>query len=259
MSTEEILKSSGIDRLDAEVLLAHHLGKTREWLMAHPEEEIDITGFTKMVDRRKLHEPVAYIVNNQEFYGRDFFVDERVLIPRPSTERLIDLTLDFLTDREDCIRSLDTKVIGIARNFSERSSVGTLVDVCTGSGCIAITLAQETDKKIIATDISQDAFDVARINAEKLGVADRIDFRLGDGSDPIKDLNEDFIVISNPPYIPEDEPLMIDVSTFEPSLALFGGPDGSETVVKIYNSLKELEHCKGCVLECRDTHAGILI
>lgn len=259
MTVEEVLKSSGIDRLDAEVLLADLLGKSREWLVAHPKDEIDCSGWQERVDRRKAYEPVAYIIENQEFYGRDFFVDERVLIPRPSTERLIDLAFDFLGDSEDCIRSLDTKVIGFAKKFGDLSNVKTLVDICTGSGCIAITLALETDKKIIATDISSDALDVAKLNAKKHGVLDRIDFRLGDCADPILDISEPFVVVTNPPYVPEEEPLMADVSKFEPQLALFAGADGSEVVVKIYNSLKGLEQCSGCIIECRDTHAVALL
>jgi release factor glutamine methyltransferase len=259
MIVEEVLKSSGIERLDAEVLLAFAIGKSREWLFAHPESEVDATEFTHLIERRKNNEPVAYIVENQEFYGRDFFVDSRVLIPRSSTERLIDLTLDFLKEKEDCIRSLDTKVIGVTRAFGDIAEISTLVDVCTGSGCIAITLALETDKRIIATDISSKALDVAKKNAAKMGIEDRIDFRLGDLTNPIADIEESFVVVSNPPYIPEGEPLMPDVSEHEPSLALFGGKDGSEPVVKIYNSLKLLPNCKGCVLECRDTHAVLLL
>ena len=238
--------------------MAHAIGKTREWLFVHPEKDIDTDQFDALVEKRKQNEPVAYIVGAQEFYGRDFIVDSRVLIPRPSTERLIDLYLDFTKDQEECVRSLDTKVIGVARKFGNLSDATTLVDICTGSGCIAITLAIETNKKIIAIDISQEAIDVSKENAKTHGVEDRIDFRLGSFTDPISNLTEPFVVISNPPYVPEDEPLMADVSEFEPKIALFSGPDGSEAVVKIFSSLKRLESCKGCVIECRDTHLELL-
>jgi release factor glutamine methyltransferase len=258
MKVEEALKSSGIDRLDAEVILASTMRKSREWLMAHPDDDVEISTFQRMVDRRKKNEPVSYIVENQEFYGRDFYVDNRVLIPRSSTERLVDLALDFLEDGEDRIRELDTKVVGVARKYGNLSDVRTLVDVCTGSGCIAITLALETDKKIIATDISNDALDVAKKNAQTHGVIDRIDFRLGDLIEPVSDVTDPYIVIANPPYVPEDDPLTPDVSDFEPTIALFAGPDGSKNVVKINNSLKGLESCKGCVIECRDSHLNFL-
>lgn len=259
MNITEALNTVDIDRLDAEVLLAYHLHKNREWLLAHPEEEIDIRGFIKMVNRRKLNEPVAYIVGSQEFYGRDFSVDPRVLIPRPSTERLVDLTLDFLDDGEDKIRELDIKIMGVAKKFGDLSDVKLIVDLCTGSGCIAITLVFETTKKIIATDISSDALEVAKQNATKHGVLDRIDFRLGDLADPLSDIAEPFIIVSNPPYIPQEEELMPDVADFEPHLALFSGVDGSDAVKKICQNAQQNPLCRGCVVECRTEHLNNLV
>ncbi|MAE68748.1 MAG: peptide chain release factor N(5)-glutamine methyltransferase [Candidatus Peribacteraceae bacterium] len=250
MTVEEALKSSGIDRLDAEILLADLLDKSREWLVAHPEGEIDTSGWEERIERRKNHEPVSYITNKQDFYGRDFYVDNKVLIPRPSTERLIDLFMDFLEDGEDRIRELDSEIIGTAMKLGDLAEAKTIVDVCTGSGCIAVTLALETDKRIIATDISKDALDVAKQNAEKYGVTGRIDFRHGDLLEPIKDLKEPFIIISNPPYIPEGNTLMSDVANFEPHLALFSGPDGRDAVVKINNNSKAHKWCRGLVIEC---------
>ncbi|MBT4120303.1 MAG: peptide chain release factor N(5)-glutamine methyltransferase [Candidatus Peribacter sp.] len=258
MDVKEALKSSGIDGLEAEVLLAHALGKNREWLMAHPEEEIDQAEYEVLLERRKTNEPVAYITESQDFYGRDYFVDNRVLIPRDSTERIVDLALDLLKDREDCVRQVDLGVVGFAKVFGNVSDVHTVVDICTGSGCIAITLALETDMNIIATDISQDALDVAKRNAKTHGVEDRIDFRLGNLTEPIQDLEEPFLVVTNPPYVPDEDELMEDVKDFEPHLALFGGPTGSDLVVQIYNSLQQNNACKGCVIECRTTHLDFL-
>ncbi|MDA0376261.1 MAG: peptide chain release factor N(5)-glutamine methyltransferase [bacterium] len=259
MNITEALNTVDIDRLDAEVLLAFHLGKNREWLLAHPEEEVDMRGFLEMVNRRELNEPVAYIVGMQEFYGRDFAVDPRVLIPRPSTERLVDLTLDFLEDGEDTIRELDIKIMGVAKKFGDLSDVKLIVDLCTGSGCIATTLALETGMRVVATDISNDALDVARENASKQGVDTKIDCILGDLTEPLSDITEPFIVVSNPPYIPEGDELMPDVADFEPHLALFSGPDGSDAVVKIYNSIQRNPLCRGCILECRVEHLRNLV
>lgn len=258
MHVEEALKSSGIDRLDAEVLLAHSIGQSREWLIAHSTDDIKTEDFDELVVRRKTNEPVAYIVGSHEFYGRDFIVDSRVLIPRPSTERLVDLTFDFLDDGEDKIRELDIKIMGVAKKFGELSDVKLIVDLCTGSGCIAITLAFETTKKIIATDISSDALEVAKQNATKHGVLDRIDFRLGDLADPLSDIAEPFIIVSNPPYIPQEEELMPDVADFEPHLALFSGVDGSDAVKKICQNAQQNPLCRGCVVECRTEHVADL-
>lgn len=260
MNITEAIHKAGIERLDAEVLLAHHVGKTREWLLAHPEDEITHEDdFFTMVNRRKLHEPVAYIIGSQEFYGRDFIVNPDVLIPRPSTERLVDLTLDFLESTEDTIRELDMKIMGVAKAFGNLGEAKVLVDLCTGSGCIATTLALETGMRVIATDISSKALEVAKENASAQGVESRIDFLLGDLTTPLEDLKEPFIVISNPPYIPEGEELMPDVANFEPHLALFSGVDGSESVVKINNSLRQNPLCRGYIVECRVEHLNSLV
>lgn len=251
MTVQEALKSSGIDALDAEVLLAHLLGTSREWLITHENEEVNESAWSELVKRRTLSEPVAYITQNQEFYGRDFIVTPDVLIPRPATERLIDLFFDTLEDAEDRIRQIDTDVIGVAKVFGDLTGVKTVVDLCTGSGCIAVTLACETKYDIIATDISEAALNIARANAKKHDVRDRITFLKGDLLEPLKALKQPFIIITNPPYVPTTEKVMKDVADFEPHLALFGGQDGSEFVVNIYNKVSELKHCKGLVMECK--------
>lgn len=258
MNIQQSLSSVDIARLDAEILLAHVLQKNREWLMTHPQSNIttqQLTTYQQYVQRRSNHEPVAYITGHKEFYGRDFIVTPDVLIPRPATEGLIDLTIDFLETGKQEKREVDTDIIATSipshSSHTSHSSPSVIIDLGTGSGCIAVTLALETDKKIIATDISKEALEVAKQNAEKHGVENRIDFREGDLLGPISNLSEPFIIVSNPPYIPESESLMEDVEKFEPHRALFSGPDGSSSVVQIINSAKELQSCRGVVVECR--------
>lgn len=258
MTIEEALQSAEIERLDAEVLLAYMLKKDRSWIAAHADQKIDIDTWSDLQARRKRNEPVAYITNTKEFYGRDFYVDARVLIPRPSTEGLVDLTRDILKNPHNEVRELDTQVIGVAM-VDDVSDIEYIVDIGTGSGCIAITLALETNYSIIATDISSDALDVAKKNAATYSVEDRISFKHGKGPLPLEGLQSPFLVVSNPPYIPEDEKLAPDVSHYEPNEALFSGKDGAQTVVNLNNSLREHPYCRGRIFECRDTHRDLLM
>lgn len=250
MTIEEALKSSGLPRLDAEVLLAHLLKKPREWLIAHGTEEFTHPEWDSVIQRRKNNEPVAYITGVQEFYGRDFIVDNNVLIPRPSTERLIDLLFDVLKDKEECIRQLDTDVIGMVQLYESLDDVHTIADVCTGSGCIAVTLACETNYSITATDISRDALAVATRNAEMHNVTNRIELLEGNLLEPLHNLEQPFLIISNPPYIAEGTELMPDVAQYEPHLALFGGSDGNTFVNQILSSAKKMPNCRGVIIEC---------
>lgn len=166
--------------LDAEVILSCVLNKPREYLLAHPDENVsaDVADeFAELIRRRAKHEPVAYLVKNKEFYGRDFYVDQRVHIPRPATEDLI----DFFREK-------------VSPDF-----YGTIADIGTGSGCIAVTLALLYPQAgIIATDISSDALQVARQNADKHKVRERIDFRQGDLFAALP--NPVDIIVANPPY-----------------------------------------------------------
>lgn len=256
MTIRDALKNAAIDRLDAELLIAHILGQTREWVLAHDELEVDEGQWKDLEARRCECEPIAYITNTKEFYGRDYFVDSRVLIPRPETERMIDFALDVLKNPRNTDVIVDPHVVGLSCMFTELTGDEILVDIGTGSGCMAITLALETDRSVIATDISADALEVAILNANTHGVANQIDFRHGEYLDPIADLETPFVIISNPPYVPvrEKQDLMKDVHDYEPHLALFAGPDGSDLVVNIYNRAKSMPLCKGCVFECRSAH-----
>lgn len=251
-SIETILQSAPIDTLDAEILLASILQKHRSWVIAHPEhilEQMELDILHTWIHRRKGGEPLAYITGIKEFYGRDFFVDHRVLVPRPSTEGLIDLILDFLKSGREETRAIDTGIVAQSFVYGEISSARTIVDIGTGSGCIAITLALERpDLRIIALDISKDALSVARKNKEKHGVSSSIELREGDLLSPIHDLNDPFIIVSNPPYVKKGSPLDREVLC-EPSLALFAGPTGQEIVRSLIQQAQGSHGCRGLVIE----------
>ncbi len=175
-------------RLDAEIILCHILDVPKSYLLAHTTDllrEEDHARFLEMNRKRANGIPIAYIVCEKEFFGRRFTVGQNVLIPRPETEMLIEYVLDFVT-RKTCTKPC-------------------IVDIGTGSGCIAITLAKEIlDSHIIATDISHSALHLARTNAKDLSAV--IDFRFGDlffALDPSKDGPFD-IIVSNPPYVDID-------------------------------------------------------
>ncbi len=211
------LATAGISsaRLDAEVLLCYTLGKDRAWLLAHMPEEI-ISGhrndFERAVGRRVLREPLQYIVGRQEFWGLEFTVTPDVLIPRPETELVIETALRAASSRDNL----------------------RVIDLCTGSGCIAVTLAKELPQaRIFATDVSPRALSIARSNARRHGVADRIRFFEGDLFCPLEELDingQVDIIVSNPPYVPSGEysALQPEVRDYEPEIALLAGPEGIE-------------------------------
>lgn len=256
VTVERALKGSGIPREDAEILLATLLRVDRSWFIAHGANELSPMHWKKFqswIDRRKNFEPVLYITGGIEFFGRSFRIDKRALIPRPSTEGLVSFALDFLKTGKEEARELDSKILGVAKKLGDLSDVRTLVDIGTGSGCIAVTLALERpDFRVIATDISEDALSLAKENAALLGVAGRIQFRKGDGLQPIQNFSEPFLVVSNPPYIPRSRALPLDVADFEPRVALFGGRDGSEVLKSIVEDAKKHPQCRGFVLECEE-------
>jgi len=201
------LSAAGCDtpRLDAEVLLACALGVDRGLLIAHPEREL--TGeqarwFMDASRRRREREPVAYIVGWKGFRRLDLQVDRRVLIPRPETEHVVEAALSLPAGAR-------------------------VVDVGTGSGAIALALKDERpDLEVVGTDVSADALDVARGNAERLGLD--VDFVHGD---LLAGLSAD-AVVSNPPYVAAGDRLPPDVG-FEPRAALFGGEDGLDVIRRL--------------------------
>ncbi len=261
MTIEKALRSSGLDRLDAELLLAHLLGKNRTWLLMNAEQPlapVQERQWEGLRARRAAGEPVAYIVGEKEFYGRPFTVTPDVLIPRPATEGLVDLALEFLGAPHDDVRPLDHQIVGVAKPLLE-SDVTMVADVGTGSGCIAVTLALLAPSlRIIATDISKEALRIAIHNAERHGVAERITFLHGSGLEPLMGLDEHFVVVSNPPYIPQHHQLMRDVAGFEPHAALFGGEDGAQVLRSLVEAATEHPYCVGYVVECRADQAHLV-
>jgi release factor glutamine methyltransferase len=210
--TIDFLKSKGNDdaRREAEILLAHVLGCKRVDLFVRYEEqpsEAERTKFRELIQRRVAGWPVAYLVGLRGFYLLDFEVNPAVLIPRPDTETLVLEALKRL----------------------KPLSAPEVLDIGTGSGCIAISLAhQKKDARVTATDVSPDALDVAKRNAAKHTVADRITFLQGDLFAPLPPGSTFDLIASNPPYIAQGEfpSLAPDVRDHEPRLALDGGPDG---------------------------------
>jgi release factor glutamine methyltransferase len=194
-------------RRDADVLLMHTLKKSRAWLMAHGDELLSdelFLSYTELLERRRRGEPIQYITGETEFYGLPFRVTPEVLIPRPETEHLVE------------------KVIELATRFQQPR----IVDVGTGSGAIAVALAQKLPQaSITAIDLSRSALAIARENAKRNGV----DLRFLDGDLLAPVAGECFeIVVSNPPYVPSGDraTLSVEVREYEPALALFAGDDG---------------------------------
>jgi len=234
MTIDEVRQSTQLPAIELELLIAHVLGRPRTWVVGHPEYVLrtpEEQGTTLVLERRHAGEPVAYITGEKEFYGRSFAVDHRVLIPRPATEHLITLTLDFLRTGNEESRSADTGICVFAKKLKPLSDVRTIVDIGTGSGCIAVTLACELPPIIIiAVDVSADALEVAQGNAKRHCVDNRISFRQGSLLEPVRDEKEPFLLVSNPPYISQNEDLPRDVRSFEPKGALFAGMEGMDVL-----------------------------
>jgi release factor glutamine methyltransferase len=192
---------------DAERLLRHVLGWDRATLVANPDRPVpepDAGRFRALVARRAAREPLQYIVGTQAFWKHEFLVTPAVLIPRPETELLVETSLELLAGVEKPV----------------------VVDVGTGSGCIALSIAAERpDAEVHATDLSEPALEVARENARRLGLEDRVAFHHGDLLEPLSGL-EVHLVVSNPPYVDpaERDALAPEVRDHEPATALFA-PD----------------------------------
>lgn len=196
-------------RRDAELLLMHVTGLSRAALLTHPGRPLSpaqLEAYFQAIERRAQAEPVQYIIGEQEFYNLAFRVTPAVLIPRPETEHLVEAAIE------------------IARR---QTGPLTILDIGTGSGIVAVTLAFHLpDALLTATDISAAALAIARMNAERHAVADRITFLHCDLTP--KDAGPFDLVCSNPPYIADTEALEAQVAAYEPHTALFAGPTGLE-------------------------------
>lgn len=207
---EHTLRAASVEtaRLDILILLADELGKDKAWLLAHPEFKLtarQIKLLNTKITQRAAHVPLAYIRGHAEFYGRDFAIDERVLVPRPESESMIELLKDYGANRHDC----------------------TVIDVGTGSGCLAITAKCEFPHvDVIATDISSDTLKVATANIAKHKV--EITLLQGDLLAPLRDLKletRDYSILANLPYVPQDYPIN-KAAGHEPDIALFSDRGG---------------------------------
>jgi len=223
----EWLRASGSrsPRLDAELLLATALGVGRAELFRAPERVLTIIEerrFDGYLVRRQAREPVAYIRGRRAFRGIELEVTPAVLIPRPETETLVDVALEALAAVP---AGGDAASGAAAPGLYEPVTL----DVGTGSGCIALALAAENPfVRLVATDVSEAAVEVARRNAARLGLDGRVDIRVGDLLDDLLPRERFDLIVSNPPYIPDAEyrTLEANVRDYEPRLALHGGDDG---------------------------------
>lgn len=224
--TSRLAQISDTPRLDAQVLLAHILGKTRSWVFAHPEAVLTPVQYSQLesaASQLQAGRPLPYLLGRWEFYGLEFLVAPQVLIPRPETELLVEGALDWLNEHPGRRKA---------------------ADIGTGSGCIAVSLAVNIpDLDLLATDLSQPALLIARTNAIRHQVTERIHFLQADLLNPsTESTNEDELTVSffpldllcaNLPYIPTPTLHGLKVYDREPTLALDGGLDGLDFIHRL--------------------------
>jgi release factor glutamine methyltransferase len=211
----ELLEKAGIGaaRLTAEVLLSHAIHCDRAYLYAHGADrlsELQWIHFGRYLHERLEGKPTQYITHKQEFYGREFYVDGNVLIPRPETEHLVQAALEYLADRPQA----------------------QVLDVGTGSGAIAITVSLETGQPVFASDVSSGALAVAGRNRRTYNAA--VQFFEADLLEPVRSASID-LLISNPPYVPGSDKanMQREVREWEPHVALFAGDSGFEIYARL--------------------------
>jgi len=208
---------------EARILLSHHLQCDALRLILKEHEELEREdAYFALIQRAKADEPIEYITQEVSFYGEQFFIKEGALIPRPETEILID------------------KVLHIAKNIQAPN----IAEIGVGSGIISIMIAHfRKDVTITATDISQEAIEIAKTNAKRFGVEDKITFV---HTPYLSDIQEKFdIIVSNPPYIATDASLENNLS-YEPDIALFGGKKGDEILKNIIDIASYHDNCTLC-------------
>ncbi len=253
------LRGCGADtpRLDAELLLAHVLGKDRVYLYAHADHLLsdeERTRYERLIERRRRREPVAYLVGSRAFYGLDFAVDSRVLIPRPETELLVETaiaTADVMSQRVAVAaaswrgRPLPSALVGMAPPLE----AVTMADVGTGSGVIAVSVAVHCPSVLVwASDVSAGALSVAQRNTQTHGVADRVHLMQGFLLRPIPQPVD--IITANLPYIPtrDIDRLAPEVAMYEPRQALDGGYYGLQLIGELLNQAPHYLRPGGVVL-----------
>ncbi|MHB8461682.1 MAG: peptide chain release factor N(5)-glutamine methyltransferase [Vulcanimicrobiaceae bacterium] len=210
-----LVKSSDSARTDAQILLAHSLKKDRSWLVAHGESFLtpgQAERYERLIERRSTGMPIAYMLGSAGFFGREFVVNDHVLIPRPESESLVIAAIAFLRSRVDPLR---------------KAQILRVLDIGIGSGALGCSIAAEVPQAAVeGIDISAEALAVATQNARRLHVHRRCTFVQGDLAAPVAHRSFD-LVVANLPYVPTAEiAVPPDPVSFEPRLALDGGPDG---------------------------------
>jgi release factor glutamine methyltransferase len=210
-------------RLEAQLLLGRATGRTRVELVAHPERALETgqeSAFQELLARREAAEPIAYLLGEREFYGRLFSVDRRALIPRPETEILVDLGIAAVAR---------WRALGVEP---------TVIDVGTGCGAIAISVAAEAGVRVLATDMSWEALDLARENAFRHAVSSSVGVLQTDLLAGVRAPLH--VVLANLPYVPRDRDLPPDVKDYEPALAIFGGALGTELIERFLREARPM-------------------
>ncbi|MFC1510938.1 peptide chain release factor N(5)-glutamine methyltransferase [Candidatus Margulisiibacteriota bacterium] len=229
MTTIRELFASPLPRIEVEILLAHALELKRIDLYTKYEQTIPshhLSIFQSLLQRRLQHEPIAYITGYQPFMSLDFEVNQLVLIPRPETEKLVEVVIDTIKE---------SKV---------RCPMSNVADVGTGSGCIAVSLAKYLPEiKVTGIDSSPESIKIAQRNAQKHGVEDRCQFLTGDMFEPLSSKPD--LIISNPPYIStaDIETLEPNVRDWEPKQALDGGQDGLDYIRRLIEEGPKYSNC----------------
>jgi len=199
----QIYKNRGLPKREALILIALVLGKSREYVLSHQELECPNDAI-ELLEKRLTGYPLQYIVGNVEFYGRQFIVQEGVLIPRWETEGLVELAIEYI------------------KNYNIKK----VAEIGLGSGVISVTLAIETGAFVLGTDISPKALEVSYENAKRHGVEHLVSFRLGNYLEPFEDILDNIeMVISNPPYVKQGFCVQREL-LYEPPESLFAGEDG---------------------------------
>ena len=213
--------SSQSARLDAELLLQKVTGWSRTEILAHPETSVSpslVVQFELLVGRRAASEPIAYLLGEREFYGRNFHVDRRALIPRPETELLVDLGRAAVSR---------FRAVGVAPR---------VIDLGTGCGAVAVSVAMEARIRVVATDVSLPALQLARENATAFGA--EVKFVQADLLHGIR--GPLHVILANLPYVPSGRSLPRDVADYEPAIALFGGERGTELIERLLHEVRPL-------------------
>lgn len=256
VSATQRLESRDIDtpQLDSQIILAHVLDVERSWLFGHHEyklSESEAERFTELIVRRMNYEPVAYLIGRKEFYGLEFIVDERVLIPRPETELLVDAVLGHIDMRSD--------FLPVGQQLS-------VIDVGTGCGAIALAVADNAPEvRVYATDISRDALEIARTNVRLLDKRCQVSLLSGDLLSPLNhkiDMEKVDVIVANLPYINSSDykGLAPDVRDYEPQVALEAGPKGLDSISRLLEQAPQYLNPNGIMfLEIGHDQAELVI